>query len=51
MDRVAAKSIFGTDSPAATPARNIAAIRDLGLSDELTDAVLGENARRVFPGL
>ncbi|MCD2196433.1 amidohydrolase family protein [Actinomycetospora endophytica] len=51
LDRVATKSIFGTDSPAASPARNVAAIRDLGLSEELTDAVLGGNAQRVFPGL
>ena len=51
VDRIAAKSIFGTDSPAAPPARNVAAIRDLGLSEELTQAVLGGNACRVFPGL
>jgi uncharacterized protein len=51
LDRVAAKSIFGTDSPAAAPGRNIAAIRDLGLPEALTDAVLGGNAQRVFPGL
>ena len=51
LDRIARRAIFGTDSPSATPARNIAAIRDLGLSEELTDAVLGGNAARVFPGL
>lgn len=48
FERVAAKCIFGTDSPAASPARNIAAVRDLGLPDELTNAVLGGNAARVF---
>jgi hypothetical protein len=51
LERVAAKCIFGTDSPAASPGRNIAGIRDLGLSEELTDAVLGGNAARVYPGL
>ncbi|WP_018335662.1 amidohydrolase family protein [Actinomycetospora chiangmaiensis] len=51
LERVAAKSIFGTDSPAASPSRNIAAVRDLGLPEHLTDAVLGGNAARVFPGL
>jgi len=49
--RVAAKSVFGTDAPSADPARNIAAIRELGLGDELTAGVLGEHARRVYPGL
>jgi predicted TIM-barrel fold metal-dependent hydrolase len=51
FDRVAAKSVFGTDAPSADPARNIAAIRELGLDDELTAGVLGEHARRVYPGL
>jgi uncharacterized protein len=51
LDRIATRAIFGTDSPSATPARNIAAVRDLGLSEELTDAVLGGNAATVFPRL
>jgi predicted TIM-barrel fold metal-dependent hydrolase len=51
VDRIAAKAIFGTDAPTASPARNIAAIRDLGLSEALTDAVLGGNAATVFPRL
>ena len=51
VDRIAAKAIFGTDAPAASPARNIAAVRDLGLSEALTDAVLGGNAQQVFPRL
>jgi uncharacterized protein len=51
VERIAAKAIFGTDSPAASPSRNVAAIRDLGLPEHLTDAVLGGNAARVFPGL
>ncbi|MDL5156913.1 amidohydrolase family protein [Actinomycetospora termitidis] len=51
MERIAAKSIFGTDSPAASPARNVAAVRDLGLPEHLADALLGGNAARVFPGL
>jgi predicted TIM-barrel fold metal-dependent hydrolase len=51
VERVARKMIFGTDSPAAGAARNIAAIRDLGLGSELTEGVLGGHAQRVFPGL
>lgn len=51
LDRIAARSIFGTDAPAAGPARNVAAFRELGLSEELVDGVLGGNAARVFPGL
>jgi predicted TIM-barrel fold metal-dependent hydrolase len=49
--RVAAKSVFGTDAPSADPARNIAAIRALGLDDALTEGVLGGHALRVYPGL
>jgi uncharacterized protein len=51
FERVAAKSVFGTDAPSADPARNIAAIRELGLGDTLTAGLLGEHARRVYPGL
>jgi hypothetical protein len=51
FDRVARKAIFGTDAPSANAARNAAAIRDLGLDDELTDGVLGAHAMRVYPGL
>ena len=51
LDRVARKAIFGTDAPSAAPARNIAAIRDLGLPDDVVDGVLGGHATRVFPGL
>ena len=49
--RVAARCVFGTDAPSADPAPNLAAVRALGLGDELTDAVLGGNALRVYPGL
>ncbi|MFC5062387.1 amidohydrolase family protein [Actinomycetospora atypica] len=51
VERIAAKAIFGTDSPAASPSRNVAAVRDLGLPGHLTDAVLGGNAVKVFPRL
>ena len=51
LERVAAKAIFGTDAPSADPARNIDAIRDLGLSDALTDGLLGGHAMRVYSGL
>src|SRR3954447_22998598 len=51
LERVAAKSVFGTDSPSADPASNIAAIRALGLDEALTDDVLGGNALKVYPGL
>jgi uncharacterized protein len=51
FERVAAKSVFGTDAPSADPARNIAAIRELGLDETLTAGLLGEHARRVYPGL
>jgi len=48
LERLARKMIFGTDAPSASPARNVAAVRDLGLPDDLTDAVLGGNAVRVY---
>ena len=51
FERVAAKSIFGTDAPAADPGRNVAAIRALGLPDDLTAGLLGGHAMRVYRGL
>jgi uncharacterized protein len=48
LERLARKMIFGTDAPSASPARNVAGVRDLGLPDDLTDAVLGGNAVRVY---
>jgi predicted TIM-barrel fold metal-dependent hydrolase len=51
FQRVATKAIFGTDAPSASAARNVAAIRDLGLPAELTEGVLGGHALRVYPGL
>lgn len=51
LARVARKAIFGTDAPSADPGRNIAAVRALGLDDDLTAGVLGGHARQVYPGL
>ncbi|SHK52846.1 hypothetical protein SAMN05443637_107201 [Pseudonocardia thermophila] len=39
---------FASDWPMADPAAEIAAIRDLGLSDEDTDAILGGNLARLL---
>lgn len=51
LDRIAPWAIFGTDSPAVTPSRSVATIRNLDLSEELTEAILSGNARQVFPGV
>ena len=51
IERVAEKMIFGTDSPAASPARNLAAFRALGLDEHVTAGVLGGHALQVFPGV
>lgn len=48
LERVAAKAIFGTDAPSASAARNAAAIRALGLPDDLVDGILGGHAARVY---
>lgn len=42
------KIVFATDWPMADPAAEIAAIRALGLPDEETDAILGDNFARLL---
>jgi len=52
LRRLAARWIFGTDWPGVPgAARNVAALRELGLGEELLAAVLSGNAAKVFPGL
>jgi predicted TIM-barrel fold metal-dependent hydrolase len=52
LRRLAAKWIFGTDWPGVPgTARNVTALRDLGLPPELVRAMLSENAAKIFPGL
>lgn len=49
LTRLARRFIFGSDWPGVPGiARNIAAIRDLGLPDEVTAGVLGGHAEMVF---
>ncbi len=49
MSRLARRFIFGSDWPGVPGiARNIAAVRDLGLPADVTSAVLSGNAERVF---
>ena len=48
FERVARKAIFGTDAPSASAARNVAAIRNLGLPEDVVDGVLGGHARHVY---
>lgn len=49
LSRLARRFIFGSDWPGVPGiARNIAAIRDLGLPDDVTAGVLGGNAEQVF---
>lgn len=40
--------VFASDWPTADPGREVAAIRDLGLSDDLTDGILGGNLERLL---
>jgi predicted TIM-barrel fold metal-dependent hydrolase len=40
--------VYGSDWPMADPAAEIAAIRELGLTQEETDGILGENAARLL---
>ncbi|MEU6355280.1 amidohydrolase family protein [Streptomyces sp. NPDC047072] len=52
LERLAARWIFGTDWPGVPgAARNIAALRSLGLPEDTVRAVLSGNAAKVFPGL
>jgi uncharacterized protein len=49
MSRLARRFIFGSDWPGVPGiARNIAAVRDLGLPADVTSAVLSGNAEQVF---
>lgn len=50
--RLAGRFIFGTDWPGVPgAARNVAALRDLGLPADVLRDVLAGNAAKVFPGL
>ena len=52
LPRLAAKWIFGTDWPGVPgTSRNVAALRELGLPEDLLRGVLSANAAKVFPGL
>ena len=52
LRRLAARWIFGTDWPGVPgAARNVAALRELDLSEDLLAGVLSGNAAKVFPGL
>ena len=52
LPALAAKWIFGTDWPGVPGVRrNARAVAALGLPDDTLAAVLGANARRVYPGL
>jgi uncharacterized protein len=50
LERLAAKTVFGTDWPAVPkpPAENLAAVRGLGLSEPATAAILGGTAARLL---
>lgn len=50
--RLAGRFVFGTDWPGAPgAARNVAALRELGLPDPVLRDVLSGNAAKIFPGL
>ncbi len=42
-----ARVLFATDTPWSDPAAEIAFVRSLGLSEEITDGILGGNAQRL----
>jgi predicted TIM-barrel fold metal-dependent hydrolase len=49
LARLARRFVFGSDWPGVPGiARNIAAVRDLGLPDDTVAAVLAGNAERIF---
>jgi hypothetical protein len=49
LSRLARRFVFGSDWPGLpSVAGNIAAVRELGLPDEVTEAILAGNARRVY---
>jgi len=49
LPRLASRFIFGSDWPGAPGmARNVAAVRDLGLTADVTSGILGRNAEQVF---
>ncbi|MBQ4111793.1 MAG: amidohydrolase family protein, partial [Clostridia bacterium] len=43
-----ARVLFATDTPWSDPAAEIAFVRSLGLSEEITDGILGGNAQRLI---
>jgi predicted TIM-barrel fold metal-dependent hydrolase len=52
LERLATRWIFGTDWPGVPgTARNVAALRALGLPDDTLRMVLSGNAAKLFPGL
>jgi predicted TIM-barrel fold metal-dependent hydrolase len=52
LRRLATRWIFGTDWPGVPgAARNVAALRDLNLGEDLLAGVLSGNAAKIFPGL
>jgi uncharacterized protein len=49
LARLAGRFIFGSDWPGVPGiAKNVAAVRELGLPEDVTEAVLAGNARRVY---
>ncbi len=48
MERFSDKFVFGTDWPQVKPAKSIAGIRALGLSEEAQNRILGGNAARLL---
>ncbi len=49
LPRLASRFIFGSDWPGVPGmARNVAAVRDLGLAADVTSGILGRNAEQVF---
>jgi hypothetical protein len=52
LRRLATRWIFGTDWPGVPgAARNVAALRELDLGEDLLAGVLSRNAAKIFPGL
>ena len=43
-----ARILFATDTPWSDPAAEIAFVRSAGLSEEITEAILGRNAERIL---
>ena len=47
----AERIVFGSDFPAASPLDTVNGLRAFGFDDQALAAILGENARRMLPGL